>query len=110
MAFESREAALTEAARAFSGHVDSIWPESALSQNLCHLISGPKPIIFIYTWRGAKSRRERVVGAYGSPQDLGRSPMPIGARRAYPRHKEYDACLEIIEGCGFSLIDEGTRA
>ena len=28
----------------------------------------------------------------------------------YPRHKEYEACLEIIEGCGFSLIDEGTRA
>lgn len=27
----------------------------------------------------------------------------------YPRHKEYHACLEIIEACGFSLIDEGTR-
>jgi hypothetical protein len=28
----------------------------------------------------------------------------------YPGHKEYEACLAIVEGCGFSLIDEGTRA
>jgi len=27
----------------------------------------------------------------------------------FPGHREYEACLEIIEGHGFSLIDEGVR-